>query len=83
MAKIIGNTTATPNPRPDWNQTDSTKADYIKNKPTNIATTTYVDEKVASSALPSTTTSDDGKFLRVVDGVWAATTVPNAEGASV
>ena len=36
MAKIIGNTTATPNPRPDWNQTDSTKADYIKNKPTII-----------------------------------------------
>ena len=33
MAKIIGNTTATPNPRPDWAQTDSTKADYIKNKP--------------------------------------------------
>lgn len=34
MAKIIGNTTATPNPRPDWEQTDTTKADYIKNKPT-------------------------------------------------
>lgn len=33
MAKIIGNTTATPNPRPDWNQTDEKKADYIKNKP--------------------------------------------------
>ena len=33
MAKIIGNTTATPNPRPDWEQTDATKADYIKNKP--------------------------------------------------
>ena len=33
MAKIIGNTTATPNPRPDWNQTDASKADYIKNKP--------------------------------------------------
>lgn len=32
MAKIIGNTTATPNPRPDWNQKDETKADYIKNK---------------------------------------------------
>lgn len=30
---IIGDTTATPNPQPDWNQTDSTKADYIKNKP--------------------------------------------------
>ena len=33
MAKIIGNTTATPNPRPDWHQSDETKADYIKNKP--------------------------------------------------
>ena len=33
MSKIIGNTTATPNPRPDWNQTDENKADYIKNKP--------------------------------------------------
>lgn len=33
MTKVIGNTTATPNPKPDWNQTDSTKADYIKNKP--------------------------------------------------
>lgn len=33
MTKIIGNTTTTPNPKPDWNQTDPTKADYIKNKP--------------------------------------------------
>ncbi len=33
MREIIGNTTATPNPRPDWNQTDASKADYIKNKP--------------------------------------------------
>lgn len=34
MAKIIGDTIATPNPRPDWLQTDENKADYIKNKPT-------------------------------------------------
>lgn len=33
MAKIIGNTTAMPNPRPDWNQTDEAKSDFIKNKP--------------------------------------------------
>lgn len=33
MAKIIGNTVGVPNPQTDWNQTDSTKADYIKNKP--------------------------------------------------
>ena len=34
MREIIGNTTATPNPRPDWAQTNPAKADYIKNKPT-------------------------------------------------
>ena len=33
MPKIIGNTTATPNPRPDWEQKDEAKADFIKNKP--------------------------------------------------
>lgn len=33
MAKIIGNTTVTPMAVPDWNQTNETKADYIKNKP--------------------------------------------------
>jgi hypothetical protein len=33
MSKIIGNTTATPVAIPDWKQTDSSKADYIKNKP--------------------------------------------------
>lgn len=34
------------------------------------------------SSIPSVTTSDNGKFLRVVDGAWAATTVPNAEEVS-
>lgn len=43
MIKVIGNTTATPNPRPDWNQTDKAKADYIKNKPdlSEISNYTY------------------------------------------
>lgn len=31
--KIIGNIVGVPNPKSDWNQTDSTKADYIKNAP--------------------------------------------------
>lgn len=44
MAKIIGNTTATPNPRPDWHQTDSVKADYIKNKP-DIYTKSEINNK--------------------------------------
>lgn len=33
MAKIVGNTVGVPNPQTDWNQTDSTKADFLKNKP--------------------------------------------------
>ena len=33
MAKIIGNIVGLPNPKPDWNQTDENKANYIKNKP--------------------------------------------------
>lgn len=32
MAKIIGNTTTTSYPRPDWNQSDATKPDFIKNR---------------------------------------------------
>ena len=31
--KIKGNTVGFPNPQPDWNQTDPTQADYVKNKP--------------------------------------------------
>ena len=34
MSKIIGNTTTTPVPRSNWEQTDKTKADFIRNKPT-------------------------------------------------
>lgn len=33
-----------------------------------------------NSELPEVTTSDNGKFLRVVNGVWAASIVPNAGG---
>lgn len=32
--------------------------------------------------LPSVSASDNGKFLRVVNGIWQASTVPSAEGAS-
>lgn len=42
MSKIIGNPTVTPPPKPDWNQTDSTKGDYIKNKPN-------IDEKIETA----------------------------------
>ena len=35
-----------------------------------------------AAALPSVTSSDNGKFLRVVEGVWAAATIANANGVS-
>lgn len=34
------------------------------------------------SGLPSVTEDDNGKFLRVTDGVWAAVDIPSAEGGS-
>lgn len=37
-------------------------------------------EGEASTILPPVSTSDNGKFLRVVDGVWAASQLQNAEG---
>lgn len=37
---------------------------------------------VTVSAVPSCTTSDEGKFLRVVDGAATWSTIPNAEEAS-
>lgn len=39
-------------------------------------------DKTKLDQYPSVTTSDNGKFLRVVDGAWVASTVPNAEEAS-
>lgn len=36
--RIRGNTVGTTNPRPDWNQSDPTKADYILNKPDLVVT---------------------------------------------
>lgn len=35
-----------------------------------------------NSGLPTVTSSDNGKFLRVVNGAWAAASVPNANGVS-
>ena len=40
-----------------------------------------IDEALAA-ALPAVTTSDNGKFLRVVEGVWAAASVASASGGS-
>lgn len=63
MKKVIhGITVGTPMPRPDFNQTDPTKADYILNNP-----------------IPRVSVEDDGKFLRVQEGKWAAVDISYAE----
>lgn len=42
----------------------------------------YVDNAIKDAVNVSVTTADNGKFLRVVNGVWAAATVNNANGVS-
>lgn len=36
-------------------------------------------EKLASGGMPPVTIENNGDFLRVVDGVWTAVGIPNAE----
>lgn len=38
--------------------------------------------KDAAKELPAVTTADNGKFLRVVSGAWAAVSISNANGGS-
>ena len=38
--------------------------------------------KDAAKELPAVTTADNGKFLRVVSGAWAAVEIANANGGS-
>jgi hypothetical protein len=59
--------------RPTYNGNDmalysdvSSLSSQISNKMPNVAVTT----------------ADNGKFLRVVNGVWAASSIPNAEEAT-
>lgn len=39
-------------------------------------------ETWSKKELPAVTPSDNGKFLRVVNGAWAAVTITNANGGS-
>ena len=41
-----------------------------------------INDATLNKLIPSCTTSDNGKFLRVVNGVAKWATVPNAEGVS-
>jgi hypothetical protein len=61
--QVVGIPIGTPTAKANWAQTDETKADYIKNKPENLATTDYVDEKVAEFGGNIT----PGEFLEIDD----------------
>ena len=77
MAKIIGNTTATPNPRPDWEQTDSTKADYIKNKPTILTEEDIVGLIGENSSSLTSSIIDDVFNLEQDEGTCSANVEDN------
>lgn len=69
MSKIIGNTASTPYPIPDWNQTDPTKADYIKNKPTidgvPIITITTSEQSIILTSYDTKVVNDTPSSLAV------------------
>lgn len=56
---------------------DSAMSDSSANPVQNSVVKAYID-----SILPSVTSSDDGKVLRVVNGTWSAVALPSASGVS-
>ena len=68
-------------------QTSLGKADTALQQHQSLAgyaTESYVQTQIANipDELPTVTAADNGKFLRVVSGAWAAATVPSAESNS-
>lgn len=56
---------------------------YGFNSTAPTAYTSYTWFKIKGDpGLPVVTTADNGKYLRVINGEWAATTLPNASGVS-
>lgn len=49
---------------------------------TNVTPVTVADLLEAIAGLPAVTSSDNGKVLRVVNGAWAAESLPSASGVS-
>ena len=64
MSKIIGNPTITPMAIPDWNQNDSSKADYIKNKPSILA-----EEDIINLIAENGGGSSGGSTVEIIDNL--------------
>lgn len=54
----------------------------LSDKPTIPSVPSWALSENPQTELPTVTASDNGKFLRVVSGSWAAATVPAAESNS-
>lgn len=80
IREIIGNTTTTPVTQSDWNQTDSTKVDYIKNKPNLdvLATKDEVNKINEFIGIPTTVASGTAE---AVAPAWSRILI--ADGISV
>ena len=64
-------------------QVDNVKQYSAKNPPPYPVTSVNGKTGVVTvREVPSVTTSDNGKFLRVVNGAWSAETIPSANGGS-
>lgn len=72
IREIIGNTTATPTPQADWNQTNTAKPDYIKNKP-EVPTEAKVIELIYQYG------GDVGSAAPPVQADWAQTDKTKAD----
>lgn len=78
--KIIGNTVGTPLPKPNWNQNDPTKGDYIKNKPFGEEADGAIktlDEQYIPDSIARTSDVDD-KFSTLVGDTPVSTQINDA-----
>ena len=56
--------------------------DYVVPGDSTVTSVNGQTGAVTIHEVPTVTTSDNGKFLRVVNGKWAAASIPNANGGS-
>ena len=56
--------------------------DYVVPGDSTVTSVNGQTGDVTIGEVPIVTTSDNGKFLRVVNGAWAAVAIPNANGGS-
>lgn len=67
------------NVQSDWDQTDNTADDYIKNKPTLPTNFVGTDGQTdgAAGLVPAPLSTDAGKYLKA-DGTWASIVIPQS-----